>query len=68
MRFQPPSRNPMGRTCAHMLPLALILMPYALVRYAIDRRKPVRLFCATCAAGEGVEHAPWCHREGLMRR
>ena len=24
-------------------------------------------FCATCRAGEGEEHADWCHRQGVMR-
>jgi hypothetical protein len=31
-----PYRHPQGRTCRRALPLALLLMPYALVRYGID--------------------------------
>lgn len=34
-----PYRHPGGRTCRKMLPLAMLLMPYAIVRYAIDERK-----------------------------
>jgi hypothetical protein len=31
-----PYRHPLGRTCRRALPLALLLMPYALARYGID--------------------------------
>jgi hypothetical protein len=34
-----PYRHPLGRTCQSALPLVLLLMPYALVRYAIDQRR-----------------------------
>lgn len=30
------TRHPGGRTCAKALPLALLLMPYAMTRYGID--------------------------------
>lgn len=33
-------RHPLGRTCGELLPLAILLMPYALVRHAIDRKRP----------------------------
>lgn len=37
-----PERHPLGRNCSVMLPLALLLMPYALTRYAIDARRDRR--------------------------
>lgn len=36
------TRHPGGRTCQGAVPLVLLLMPYALVRYAIDARKARR--------------------------
>jgi hypothetical protein len=35
-------RHPLGRSCRRTLPLALLLMPYAIVRYAIDQRRERR--------------------------
>jgi hypothetical protein len=35
----PTERHPLGRSCALTLPLVLLLMPYALARYAIDQRR-----------------------------
>jgi hypothetical protein len=32
----PTERHPGGRTCQDLLPLALLLMPYALARYGWD--------------------------------
>lgn len=32
----------LGRSCNATLPLVLLVMPYALVRYAIDQRKARR--------------------------
>jgi hypothetical protein len=31
------ARHPGGRTCQLVAPLVLLLMPYALARYAVDR-------------------------------
>lgn len=56
-------RLPNGTFCGGLLPVAMLLMPYALVRYAIDRRQtgrcgscdgagPLRLgLCADCRTG-----------------
>lgn len=32
-------RHPGGRTCREALPVAVLLMPYALIRYVRDERK-----------------------------
>lgn len=34
-----PYRHPQGRSCPPKLWLALLLMPYALCRYAVDERR-----------------------------
>lgn len=56
-------RYPNGTFCGGLLPIALLLMPYALLRYAIDQRRarrcgscngagPLRLgLCAGCRTG-----------------
>jgi hypothetical protein len=35
-------RYPNGTWCGGLVPVAVLLMPYALVRYAIDRRRARR--------------------------
>lgn len=37
-----PYRHPQGRSCRRMVPLVVLLMPYALARYAIDERRAKR--------------------------
>jgi hypothetical protein len=29
-------------------------------------RRGLEVFCATCAVSEGVVHADWCHRKGVL--
>jgi hypothetical protein len=45
-------RYPNGTWCGGLLPVALLLMPYALVRYAIDQRRARK--CGGCGGGRPV--------------
>ena len=45
-------RLPNGTFCGGMVPVALLLTPYALVRYAIDQRRARR--CGSCHGGRPV--------------
>ena len=52
-----PDRHPLGRTCRGMLPLAVLLMPYALIRYALSttsRRRTTVEVTTPPRAGEGT--------------